>query len=533
MNPMRLFLIPVLVAVIQSLTAQVLPVNSFQLVNSAYDEQNPVISHDGKTLYFTVSNHPENIGGKKDPGDIWFSRWVGDQWSAPVHAGLLLNDRAYNAVAGMSANGDRLFLHGHYDPTGNTVARTQGISISGNTGNGWSRPVNIQIPYFQNKSGMVSGTVTEDGATFVFSAETYGTHGVDDLYACTNVNGKWSEPRNLGPVINTQFQEISPSISADGKTLYFSSNGRKGRGSFDVYVSTRLDEGWTNWSDPVNMGDNINSGGRELFFRPQAELGYATFTTTINSDGYGDIRMYKPGEPFSKPDSIIAIVQSEVKPDTVRFEEVKRDSLMPSYPKQVNVYGKVVNSKTGEPINAKIIFSGPGLNKTAQSSSGGYMVSVSATEEYNITIEAPGYVSTIEKLDIHTYEMQELEMNFSLQPVEVGTTVNLKNVLFAQAKSEILPESFPELDLVVHFLQTNPSVRIELSGHTDNRGVHADNVKLSQQRVNKVKAYLVQKGIEAKRISGKGYGGTKPIASNDTEESRRMNRRVEFTIKRF
>jgi outer membrane protein OmpA-like peptidoglycan-associated protein len=111
--------------------------------------------------------------------------------------------------------------------------------------------------------------------------------------------------------------------------------------------------------------------------------------------------------------------------------------------------------------------------------------------------------------------------------------VNLKNVLFAQTKADILPESFPELDLVVHFLQTNPNVRIELSGHTDNRGIHGDNVKLSLQRVNKVKDYLVSKGVESRRITGKGYGGTKPIASNDSEESRKMNRRVEFTIKRF
>jgi OmpA-OmpF porin, OOP family len=129
--------------------------------------------------------------------------------------------------------------------------------------------------------------------------------------------------------------------------------------------------------------------------------------------------------------------------------------------------------------------------------------------------------------------MRDLEMNFSLQPVELGTTVNLKNVLFAQAKTDILPESYPELDLVVGFLKENPNVTIELMGHTDGRGVHADNVRLSQQRVNKVKEYLVSKGIDSRRISGKGFGGSKPIASNDTEESRRMNRRVEFVIRKF
>jgi OmpA-OmpF porin, OOP family len=527
---MRQFFTLVLLLIAKTITAQVSPANPLQLVNSFYDELNPVISPDGSTLYITISNHPQNVGGKRDPGDIWFSRWTGNQWSAPVHAGILLNDRAYNAIAGVSVAGDQLFLHGHYDPTGNSTARTQGISISKNTGSGWSRPVNIQIPYFQNKSNMLCGTVSEDGTVFVFSAETYGTHGVDDLYACTNVNGKWTEPKNLGATINTQFQEVSPSISADGKTLYFSSNGRKGRGSFDVYSSTRLDESWTNWSVPVNMGDRINSPGRELFFRPHAALGYAVFTSTTNSDGYGDIKVYNPNEPFAKRDT----TRVSRPPDTVRIVEVKVDTSRVQEPNRVRVYGKVLSSKTGESIPAEISFSASNLPaENVVSTPAGYSVSIPSTKEYSITIEAKGYVSTMERLDIHTYEMQDLEMNFTLQPVAIGTTVNLKNVLFAQAKTDILPESYPELDLVVHFLQTNPNVRIELSGHTDNRGVHADNVKLSQQRVNKVKEYLVSKGVEAKRISGKGYGGTKPIASNDTEDSRRMNRRVEFTIRRF
>lgn len=529
---MRVRFTLVLLLILPSLAAQVLPTNSFQLINSSNDEQNPVISPDGETLYFTISNHPLNIGGKKDPGDIWFSRWMGEQWSAPIHGGALLNDRAYNAVIGVSLKGDQLFLYGHYDPNG--LAKTQGISVSHNSGNGWSRPANIIIPYFQNKSGLCCGTVSEDGTILIFSAETYGTHGVDDLYVSLNTNGKWSEPKNLGPVINTQFQEVSPSLSADGKTLYFSSNGRKGRGSFDVYASTRLDETWINWSTPVNMGDNINSGGRELYFRPHPTLGYALFTSTINSDGYGDIKAYDPDQRLSKRDSIIAVAESQRMPDTLRIAEVKHDTTKAANPKRITVYGKVVNSKTGEPVQARIAFVGPGRNtQTTTSLADGYTISISATDEYSITIEAQGYISTMEKLDIDTYEMRELEMNFSLQPVAVGTVVNLKNVLFAQAKTDILPESYPELNLVVKFLQDNPNVRIELSGHTDNRGVHADNVKLSQQRVNKVKEYLVSKGVDAKRISGKGYGGTKPIASNDTEESRRMNRRVEFTIKRF
>ena len=129
--------------------------------------------------------------------------------------------------------------------------------------------------------------------------------------------------------------------------------------------------------------------------------------------------------------------------------------------------------------------------------------------------------------------MKELEMNFKLQPVEVGATVNLKDVLFEQGKTILLPQSYPELDLVIAFLKSNPKVKIELSGHTDNRGIPGQNLKLSQARVEKVKSYLVSKGIDKKRITGKGYGGNRPIASNDTEETRLLNRRVEFTILTF
>jgi outer membrane protein OmpA-like peptidoglycan-associated protein len=156
-----------------------------------------------------------------------------------------------------------------------------------------------------------------------------------------------------------------------------------------------------------------------------------------------------------------------------------------------------------------------------------------ASTVYRVEIVANGFVSAIENLDIQNYEMPELEMNYKVQPVEVGMTVNLKNVLFERGTSNLLPESNPELDLVVSFLKSNPSMKIELRGHTDSRGVHADNVKLSQERVDKVKQYLISNGIESKRLMGKGYGGTKPIASNETEETRKLNRRVEFTIKKF
>jgi outer membrane protein OmpA-like peptidoglycan-associated protein len=509
-------------------TAQSLPTSGLQSVNSAYDELNPVLSPDGRTLFLTIANHPQNIGGMKDPGDVWIAILSGTTWTTPVHGGNLINDKSYNAVAGISADGLQLFFLNHFDADGRTV-RTQGISVSKYNGQNWPKPENISIPYFQNKSNLISGAITPDKGVFVFSAETYGTKGVEDIYVSLNEDGRWTEPKNIGGKINTQFQELSPSLSADCKTLFFSSNGRKGSGSFDIYYSNRLDDSWSNWSDPINLGTAVNTEGREIFYREYADKGFSIFATTKNSDGYGDIKMYVPDN--LKKDTVIA---STVKADsssgvvTFDFKQIDTDN------KLVKIHGKVTNSKTGENIDARLVFATTRISNTVTSSHEyGFSIQIPVANTYLVKIEASGYVSVMEKLDTQEFEMVDLEMNFKLQPIEVGTIVNLKNVLFERGSSILLPDSYQELDLTVSFLNANPNVKIELNGHTDNRGVHADNVKLSQDRVNSVKDYLVSKGIDIKRMTGKGYGGLRPIASNDNEETRKLNRRVEFTIKKF
>jgi len=514
-----------------TLSAQRINNSSLQLVNTTYDELNPVVSPDGRMLYVTVANHPQNIGGIKDLGDIWFSRLTEtNQWSALIHGGNQLNNKAFNGVAGFSSDGSEVYLLSHYDAAGN-ITKTQGIAVSTNNGSGWSTPQNISIPYFQNKSSMLSGSVSQNQNLFVYSADTYGTKGVDDLYVSIKGNdGKWGEPKNLGSTLNTQFQELSPSLSADGKTIYFSSNGRKGSGSFDVYSASRLDDSWTNWSAPVNLGSNVNTDGRELFYRTYPELGFSIFTTTKDSDGYGNIKIYTFDEPIVK-DTAEVIVLKNNSDTVVKIVEIVR---APEDDKVVRIYGRVNDSKTGESINAKITVSSSDFNRAIPAtSSNGYQSSIPSTSKYVLKIESSGYVSALENLDIHSYEMKDLELNFTLQPVAVGTTVNMKNVLFEQGKTTLLSESYTELDLVVSFLQSNPKVKIELEGYTDNRGIPGQNVKLSQARVDKVKSYLVSKGVSKKRIAGKGYGGANPIASNESEETRQLNRRVEFTIKKF
>jgi len=485
-------------------------------INSPYDEQNPIISADGTTLFITIANHPQNVGGVRDPGDIWISKREGESWSTPVHGGSIINNAAFNGAAGISKDGNVLYLLSHYKTNG-AAPSTQGIAVTRKTAAGWSAPQNMTIPYFINRSASLSGFWMEDQDAIVISAESYNTVGAEDLYISFNREGRWTEMINLGSTINTPFQEMSPSMNADGTKLYFASNGRKGGlGSFDIYVSDRLDDTWTSWSEPVNLGTQVNSEGRELYFREFTAFSISLFTTTRNSDGYGDVRFLKDSITI-KPEQITPLV--ELTPDEI-----------PAYP--IRISGRVTNSKTGEGVAARLTFRSDSSYATYGGMEGMYAIGLKRASVYLISIEAAGFVNLSEKLDLQSIDMKNVELNFKLQPIEVGAVVNLKSVLFELGSTTLLDESYSELNTVVDFLNTNPKVEIELEGHTDNRGDAKKNLVLSQQRVDKIKSYLVSKGISARRIKGKGFGGSRPIATNNTEEERKLNRRVEFRILR-
>ena len=495
----------------------------FQNVNSIYDEQNPVVSPDGKTLYFTRSHHPENIGGVADKGDIWYSTLTAErQWSAPKNA-TRLNNKNWNGVIGFSADGSTIFLYNHYTESAGVV-KSQGIAKANKQGNSWAKPVDVNIPYFKNLSDNIGGSITTDGKVLVMSLESFGTKGGEDIYVILKDDkGKWGEPKNLGSTINTRYQEFSPCLSADYNTLYFSSNGHGGRGSSDVFEAKRQGEGWTNWSRPKAL-DHINTKGREKDYRTYDK--YAIYSSTINSDGYSDLKIHteNPTDSISPNEDVIAVQDSIAKDST--------DQNVTVAPVVSQLYGKVFDSSTKELIEAIITIEGNGFNKETPTAEedGGYAVSMPAAGAYQVRVDAVGYISKRENLKIEEGQTASLQINYILQPITVGTTVNLENVLFQQSTPNILESSYPELDLVVDLMKQNPSMKIRLEGHTDNKGVPKHNLVLSRKRAEAVQLYLVKRGISAKRISWKGYGGTKPIADNDDPKLRMLNRRVEFTI---
>lgn len=519
-------------------------------INSAYDEQNLAISTNGNTLYFTIAKHPENAGGKKDKGDIWYStRDAEGNWGKKKRLGAPLNNKYKNAVLAVLNDGNTLLLRGHYSEDG-SAPKTQGISVSNkNSAGEWSFPEELPVNYFMNKSEDLSLSISSDGKVMILSMESFGTFGAEDLYVSFKKDGKWSDPRNLGSEVNTHMQELSPFLAADGKSLYFSSNGRKGFGSKDIYVTTRKDDTWLNWTKPVNLGENINSGGAETFFIHPYGVDEAFLVSTQNSDGYGDINkvnLKDQDEPWKEPDFV---PQEVITASAPQEEEKKEEEVQAKEPakevfkvqeeqkeevvKTIHVSGKVYNSKTSDPVEASIIllFDNQEVFKTkCENTTGVYILSLpKAKGKYIIKIASKGYYEVEEKIEI-TRDTESFEKDFQIIPLEVGTTIQLENVLFERGTANLLDESYPELERVINMLKDNPNMEIELGGHTDNSGSFKLNLELSQKRVEEVKKILVERGIEETRIIGKGYGGTRPIASNKNEESRKLNRRVEFTI---
>ena len=476
-------------------------------INSKISEQFLSISRDGNTLFFARENHLGNTGGIKDEGDIWTSTIEDTLWSKPVNI-QSINDENFTSPIGFTAGG-QYFLY-------NRVRFEKGIYI----GEIWAANATFEnkqkldISAFRNYSPVQSGTISQDGKFLLISIETNIGYGVDDLYVCMlQPDGSWSRPRNLGYSINTAFQEVTPFLAGDNKTLFFATNGREGKGSFDLYVTTRLDDTWRSWSTPVNLQD-INTSGSETSFVFRAGQDYAYFISTQNSDGYGDIKRIRITEDIQEvaDDTIITMVVEKKPVPAVNF--------------------KVTNARTGDHIGASINLineEGDTLNFVKTDSL--FLLESEQRSPYRVEFRSQGYLKDFFVLEPSFYHPEgDTVISIALEPLQTGNTVVLKNVLFYRGTANFVEGSERELDLIVEMLEENPNVKILLKGHTDNRGDAALNLQLSEERARAVADYLTSQDISSERIDSKGFGGDDPVASNLYEETRRLNRRVEFEV---
>ncbi|GIV34513.1 MAG: hypothetical protein KatS3mg031_2048 [Chitinophagales bacterium] len=474
-------------------------------INSIYAEAQPVISPDGKSLFFVRKNHPENYGmDLGDNDDIWFTEQdASGNWKPAVNVGYPLNNEHHNFVCSVTPDGNTLLLGNQYFKDGSTAG---GVSISVRGKKGWEFPRNLKIDNFYNRAPYMEISLTSDGKSLLMTVERDDARGARDIYVSHRIDEiRWSEPVNLGSV-NSAGDEASPFLASDGKTLYFSTNGRSGFGSYDVFMAKRQDSTWTNWSEPVNLGSGINTPGMDAYYRIPAAGDYAYFVSSKNAIGATDIFRIR--------------LPKEVRPEPV-----------------VLVYGNVYNKKNNKPIgNASIVYEVlPGGEEAgiarSEPETGAYKITLPYGRFFGIRAAAEGYISISDNLDLtQIEEYKEVRKDLYLAPIEVGEIVRLNNIFFDYDKATLRPESYPELNRVVEFLKSSPRVVIELSGHTDDRGSDSYNLALSQNRAKAVVDYLIKQGISPSRLVAKGYGETRPVATNDTEEGRQLNRRVEFEI---
>jgi outer membrane protein OmpA-like peptidoglycan-associated protein len=676
----------VMIFVMQLLYGQssFIPKNLGTNVNTSYDEINPVLSPDGKTLYFVRVNHPENTFGAEDSEDIWFCTMQRDGTWSTAQRDMSLNVGRYNAILSLSADGNSAMINGIYNTRG-SFWRKRGLSIATRGQSGWGVPVKLKVSRLskRNRGLKSSGMMSSDGNFIVLSfSRVYNNRKSNVFYCLRKENGKYTRPRALKALKSMGSSEDAPFLQADNKTLYFSSD-RLQKGAYDIFKIIRTSDGWKEWSNPVKLSDTINTNGWDSYFRTNTKGGWGYFCSTEESIGGADIFKVKLFEenPFvivsgkifnaknNKPliGKSIKMSIAGIPNDSVRvsadsatyrvrlplgklyslsakvknfnpastqldlsaikeFTRMRRDvfvqplpyvlvkgrildrstnqpipsiekptiNLLDETPDSLSIdpltstytlkikYGKtyqvdvtannyassratldltnveeygevpfdlfldeeksavikgtIIDKKTGKPISQSIpvaihVEGMTTVRATIDPIAGTYELKLPLGSNYTISASAPNYYPLYEMLSIGNERSSiKIFKDLVIIPIEVGQSIRLNNIFFETGKSKLKPESFSELDRVADFLKNNPDIKIEIGGHTDNVGKAASNMKLSQARATAVANYIIAKGLKKENIVSKGYGMTKPVATNKTKEGKAQNRRVEFTI---
>jgi outer membrane protein OmpA-like peptidoglycan-associated protein len=470
-------------------------------VNSRHQEFAPVISSDGKTLFYT-RNYLSVFGKGKDQ-DVWYS--VQDKngnWVKSKSIGYPINNNEKNAIFSVSADGKEILLLNKYNKDGKL---SPGISRSYLTRSGWAYPEEIKIEDYYNDSPNAEYAISPDGMVMVMSIQRKNTTGKRDLYVSfKKEKNTWSKPINMGRQINTIEHDVTPFIAADGKTLYFSTQGFPGYGDNDIFKTQRLDDTWQYWSEPENLGSAINTPNWDGFFTLPASGEYA-YICSINASKKEDI--YKLELPKTAKPEPVAIIAGSVLTTTDKKP----------------VEAVLTMTPQNEKLKAEI--------RNYDPATGTFSFVVPLKEKYDFVPYAKGYLAINETVDLSKeISYREIKKDFYLMPLEVGNKGVLNSFTFEQGESHLQAPALKDLDRIAQAMTDFPTLEILFEGHTDNQGDFQLNLKLSEERVEEVKNYLITKGVSPERITTKGWGQTRPIASNATEERRKLNRRVEFTI---
>jgi len=479
------------------------PVNLGPAINSSYDEYWPSITADGLTLVVTVQI-PKTRGldefSRNMQEDFFISKWENGKWAPRKSMGKPINSDLNEGAQSLSADGHFMFF--------TACNRADGLGscdiyFSSWLGNQWSAPRNIAKP-INSPQWDAQPSISPDGRTIYFCSRRPGGKGKIDLWQSTiTEDGYWGEPENLGDLINTAGDEMSPFIHPDNQTLYFSSNGLPGLGNFDLFVSRKDKTG--EWGPPKNLGYPINSYFEEIGLIVDAKGDKAYYSSTRMSNSGKDIFEFE--------------LYDEVRPGHVTYMK-----------------GLVFDKETTKPLVAKFelidLITKKIVMQAFSDPIGEFLVCIPTNQDYALNVSRDGYLFYSDNFSLKG--IREITDPFlkdvPLQPLKTGEKVILKNIFYETDSYLLLPKSEAELNKVIQFLEKNPGIRIEISGHTDNVGSPEYNQILSENRARSVYQYLIDHHIDQVRLVFKGYGMDKPIDNNESNEGRAQNRRTELKI---
>lgn len=475
------------------------PVPLPSIVNAYPMQYFPVLTVDENTLIYTVRQGFMNIHDE----DLYISRKVNGKWQRPASLSTNINTEKNEGTCSISADGRTLIFTTCMDPEGYGSCD---LYITTRTADQWSIPQNLG-PAINTANWESQPSLSADGRTLYFVSERADGYGGRDIYVSwQDDQGNWQEAKNVGNDINTVQDEVSPFIHVNNTTLYFSSKGYSGMGGFDIYYSDRSANGW---SVPENVGYPLNDANDQT----------APFISASGERAY-----YSIDKPL--PNGLVAsgIFMTEI-PESIR-PSVKSNYLT----------GRVLDKNTGSPVKASIELFDLQVGERAgmfasDSLTGEYYTVLNADTEYALHVNSPGYLFQTGYFSPDSSGITSgARLDIYLDPVVVDAVTRLNNIFFEFDSDRLATKSIVELNKVIQFLQANPGIRMLVEGHTDNTGGREYNKDLSSRRAKTVYDYLIENGISSSRLNYKGFGSDNPVASNDIEEERELNRRIEFRV---
>lgn len=516
-------------------TAKAAPVRAWvdnvPSLNSEFDEISPSITTDGSELILT-SNRPNGHATNEVGGydkDIYTASLSDGKWSTPKAIAGPINSDGDDVSNSMNYDGTKLLLHrlvnGQYD-----------IFESKLSGLNWSNPAPAHFAISSSKANEQYGTYSDDGWSIYFMRDNDSrANGFDIMYS--SMQSKLQKDymaATMIPTVNSKFNDGPIYLHIDGETMYIASEGHESIGGYDIFVSKKVGGQWTK---PVNMGYPINTPYDDFFFASTANGKFA-YISSNRAGGKGGYDIYKVTFWGPEKSPVVDVEDYLLSSIAMPMKDAQVEATVDVNKKSFTVFkGMTIDAMTKKPVEAQIEITDNLTGKvietfTTNSATGKFIITLASGKNYGIAVKANKYLFHSENFDIPMGSADNLVNKvIELKNIAIGSKIALRNIFFDTGKSTLRAESNAELDRLVKLMKDVPSLKIEISGHTDNTGSATLNETLSQSRAEAVVAYLTTKGIAANRMTAKGYGASKPIASNATDDGKQQNRRTEFEIK--